>query len=135
VACFSISQIHQENLLFYYKDLWHAFPFPGFIKSTYFSIIKLCGMLFHFPAEKVYAVKPLLIVAKGTAGEKKCHSGEKLQLQDGITSVTNTSKQQNENYKSSTLQYPHQILHMSGTTGYKRQNVYTLHTCGGTQYP
>ena len=93
-------------------------------------------MLFHFPAEKVYAVQPLLIVAKGTAGEKKKATvGKKLQLQDGIKSVTNTSKQRNENYKSSTLQYPHQILYMSGTTGYKRQNVYTLHTCRGTQYP
>lgn len=74
---------------------------PGFIKSTYFSIIKLCGMLFHFHAQKVYTVKPLFIASKGTGGEKKSATVGKLKLQESIKSVRNTSKQQNENYRSS----------------------------------
>jgi hypothetical protein len=51
---------------------------PGFIKGTYFSIMKLCGMLFHFHAEKVYTVKPLFMVSKGTAGNKKSGTVGKL---------------------------------------------------------
>ena len=60
-------------------------------------------MLFHFHAEKVYTVKRLFIVSKGTGGEKKSATVGKLQMQESIKSVRNTSKQQNENYKSSTL--------------------------------